>query len=93
MMKELLEASAELKSNYLWMWRFPALLLTVIIASFCIPLATALEHVITEHPILGGFPPAISAAAGCIGIQNTAIMVRALGVKLIKGNPLFTFIR
>jgi Mg/Co/Ni transporter MgtE len=38
-----------------------------------------LEDVIKEHPILGGFPPAISAAAGCIGIQNTAIIIRGLG--------------
>jgi len=92
-LKELMDASDEITSNFLWMYRFPALLVTVVIASFCIPLATALEHVITEHPILGGFPPAISAAAGCIGIQNTAIIVRALGVKLIKGNPIYTFWR
>jgi len=38
-----------------------------------------LEDVIKEHPILGGFPPAISAAAGCIGIQNTSIIIRGLG--------------
>jgi hypothetical protein len=55
--------------------------------------AALLDHVIIAHPVLGGFPPAISAAAGCIGIQNTAIIIRALGVKLIKTNPLFIFIR
>jgi len=92
-LKELMDASDELSSNFLWMWRYPALFITVMIASFCIPLGAALEHVITEHPILGGFPPAISAAAGCIGIQNTSIIVRALGVKLIKGSPLVTFFR
>jgi len=92
-LKELMDASEELTSNKIWMWRYPALFITVMIASFCIPLGAALEHVITEHPILGGFPPAISAAAGCIGIQNTAIIVRALGVKLIKGSPLITFFR
>jgi len=92
-LKELMEASEELTSNTLWMYRYPALFITVTIASFCIPLGAALEHVITEHPILGGFPPAISAAAGCIGIQNTAIIVRALGVKLIKGSFMYTFFR
>jgi len=92
-LKELMDASEELTSNTMWMWRYPALFITVMIASFCIPLGATLEHVITEHPILGGFPPAISAAAGCIGIQNTAIIVRALGVKLIKGSPLITFFR
>lgn len=34
------------------------------IASSCIPLAETLDEVIVNHPILGGFPPAISAAAG-----------------------------
>lgn len=92
-MKELMEASAELSSNFLWLYRFPALLLTVAIASSCIPLSASLDHVIAEYPILSGFPPAISAAAGCIGIQNTAIIIRALGVKLIKGNPAITFVR
>jgi len=92
-MKELIEASDELSSNLLWIYRFPALMLTVAIASSCIPLSASLESVIAEFPILSGFPPAISAAAGCIGIQNTAIIIRAIGVKLIRGNPLFTFIR
>jgi len=40
--------------------------LTVVIASFCIPLAETLDEVIVSHPILGGFPPAISAAAGML---------------------------
>jgi len=92
-MRETLEASAEITSNVQWLWRYPALFITVAIASSCIPLSAALDHVLTEYPILSGFPPAISAAAGCIGIQNTAIIIRAIGVKLIKGNPLFVFIR
>jgi len=92
-MKELIEASDELSSNFLWLYRFPALMITVAIASFCIPLSASLDHVIEEFPILSGFPPAISAAAGCVGIQNTAIIIRAIGVKLIKGNPLFVFLR
>jgi len=91
-MKDLMDASDELTSNVLWMWRFPALFITVMIASFCIPLGQALEDVIVEHPILGGFPPTISAAAGCIGIQNTAIIVRAIGVNLVK-KPVATFWR
>lgn len=107
-------------------YRFPSLLLTVLIASACIPLAETLDEVIMNHPILGGFPPAISAAAGslktffilflvssksfffflslcpfclsssalgCIGIQNTAIIIRALGLKLISPGirPFFRF--
>jgi hypothetical protein len=36
----------------------------VLIAGACIPLAETLDEVIVNHPILGGFPPAISAAAG-----------------------------
>lgn len=78
---ETLEIVREL-SGWQWLWRFPSLLLTVLIASACIPLAETLDEVIVNHPILGGFPPAISAAAGCIGIQNTAIIIRALGLKL-----------
>jgi len=90
---ETLEAIGELQSGFQWLWRFPALMVTVLIASVCIPLASSLDEVIVEHPVLGGFPPAISAAAGCIGIQNTAIIIRALGVKLIKSNPLVIFLR
>jgi len=92
-MKELIEAGEEVTSKFLWLYRFPALMLTVIIASSCIPLTATLDHVLEEYPILSGFPPAISAAAGCIGIQNTAIIIRAIGVKLIKGSPLVIFIR
>jgi len=90
---ETLDAINELKGGMHWVYRFPALLITVIIASSCIPVAQSLDEVIIAHPILGGFPPAISAAAGCIGIQNTAIVIRALSVKLFKTNRLFVFIR
>jgi len=88
---ESLEAAKELGGSWKWLWRFPALIITVGIASVCIPVANSLDEVIIEHPILGGFPPAISAAAGCIGIQNTAIMVRALGVKLVTGSKIKIF--
>jgi len=90
---ETLAAISELRGGFQWVYRFPALFITVIIASLCIPVADSLEDVITEHPILGGFPPAISAAAGCIGIQNTAIIIRALGVKVMKTSRMFAFIR
>jgi Mg/Co/Ni transporter MgtE len=92
-MRETLDAIQELQGNLKWIFRFPSLVLTVVIASACIPVAQSLEEVITEHPILGGFPPAISAAAGCIGIQNTAIIIRALGAKLIKTSLLNVFLR
>jgi len=92
-MRETLDAMQELQGNLKWIFRFPSLIITVIIACACIPIATTLEGVIEEHPILGGFPPAISAAAGCIGIQNTAIIIRALGSKLIKGSHLMVFLR
>eukprot|EP00029_Vermamoeba_vermiformis_P006187 TRINITY_DN2357_c1_g1_i1.p1 TRINITY_DN2357_c1_g1~~TRINITY_DN2357_c1_g1_i1.p1 ORF type:complete len:275 (-),score=66.58 TRINITY_DN2357_c1_g1_i1:21-845(-) len=90
--KETAEIVSEL-NGWAWIWRFPSLLLTVVIASSCIPLAETLDEVIVNHPILGGFPPAISAAAGCIGIQNTAIIIRALGLKLMKptAKPFFKF--
>jgi len=88
---ESLEAAKELSGSWKWLVRFPALLITVAIASFCIPVANSLDEVIINHPILGGFPPAISAAAGCIGIQNTAIIIRALGVKLVTGSRLAVF--
>jgi len=90
---ETLEAISELRGGLKWMYRFPALIITVAIASFCIPVANSLDEVIIEHPILGGFPPAISAAAGCIGIQNTAIIIRALSVKLVQTNRLYVFLR
>jgi len=90
---ETLDAVNELQKGTRWVWRFPALMVTVVIACGCIPLASALENVIVEHPVLGGFPPAISAAAGCIGIQNTAIIIRALGVKLLTQRRIFIFLR
>eukprot|EP01114_Cavostelium_apophysatum_P014725 TRINITY_DN3887_c0_g1_i1.p1 TRINITY_DN3887_c0_g1~~TRINITY_DN3887_c0_g1_i1.p1 ORF type:complete len:288 (+),score=25.65 TRINITY_DN3887_c0_g1_i1:216-1079(+) len=92
-MKETLDAISELRGGIGWLFRFPSLIITVAIASFCIPIADQLEDVIVQHPILGGFPPAISAAAGCIGIQNTAIIIRALGVKLVKTNRMIVFLR
>jgi Mg/Co/Ni transporter MgtE len=92
-MGETLDAIQELNGSLKWIYRFPSLFLTVIIASSCIPLASQLDKVIEEHPILGGFPPAISAAAGCIGIQNTAIIIRALGSKLIRQSHLIVFLR
>jgi len=55
-----------------------------VIASSCIPLASTLEETLKSTPILAGFPPAVSAAAGCVGIQNTAIIIRALGLRLIQ---------
>jgi len=90
---ETLDAVNELQKGTQWVWRFPALFVTVVIACCCIPLASALDDVIIEHPVLGGFPPAISAAAGCIGIQNTAIIIRALGVKLLTKRRMFIFLR
>jgi len=92
-MSETLDAIQELEGSLKWIFRFPSLILTVIIACACIPIATSLDNVIEEHPILGGFPPAISAAAGCIGIQNTAIIIRALGAKLIKQSQMLVFLR
>ncbi len=38
--------------------------------------ASQLDRVIEEHPVLGGFPPAISAAAGCIALQNTGNFIK-----------------
>jgi len=90
---ETLDAISELRGGFQWIYRFPALIITVAIASLCIPVAMQLDEVIIKHPILGGFPPAISAAAGCIGIQNTAIIVRALNVKVMKTSRLFAFVR
>jgi len=92
-LSETLDACSELKGPFRWLYRFPALFITVAIASFCIPVANELDSVIINHPILGGFPPAISAAAGCIGIQNTAIVIRAIGVKFIKNKLLWVFFR
>jgi len=90
---ETLSAIDELRGGFQWVFRFPALIITVAIASLCIPVAMQLDEVIIAHPILGGFPPAISAAAGCIGIQNTAIIVRALNVKVMKTSRMLTFFR
>jgi len=90
-LKETINVMFELRGWFCILYRFPALIITVVIASFCIPLAQVLEKTITDHPILGGFPPAISAAAGCIGIQNTAIIIRALGLNLIKSKSRIFF--
>jgi len=90
-LKETINVMFELKGWFCILYRFPALIITVAIASSCIPLAQVLEKTITDHPILGGFPPAISAAAGCIGIQNTAIIIRALGLNLIKSKSQIFF--
>jgi len=92
-MNETLDAIKELEGGMQWIYRFPSLIITVVIACACIPIATSLDKVIEEHPILGGFPPAISAAAGCIAIQNTAIIIRGLGARLIKTRHMMVFLR